>query len=74
MRLKLLPGSANFIVVPSSSNADAGHRHQMVNKWNDIIESSKTGYSALIDVNMWLGRATLDAYVLASVGCTQAMD
>ena len=37
----------------------------MVDKWNDIIENSKSGYSALIDVNMWLGKATLDAYVLA---------
>jgi len=38
----------------------------MVDKWNDILENSKTGLSSLIDVNMWLGKATLDAYVPAS--------
>ena len=46
-------------------NSDASVFYQMVNKWNDVIENSKSGYSALIDVNMWLGKATLDAYVPA---------
>ena len=40
--------------------------NQMADKWNDIIENSKSGDSALIDVNMWLGKATLDAYGVAS--------
>ena len=38
---------------------------QVVEKWNDIIESDKFGSSAIIDANMWLGRAALDACVLA---------
>ena len=36
----------------------------MADKWNDVIENSKSGRSAILDVNMWLGRATLDACVL----------
>jgi len=46
----------------------------MVDKWNDIIENSKTGYSALIDVNMWLGKATLDAYVPVSASGVREPD
>ena len=38
----------------------------MADKWNVIIENGKSGCSATIDVNEWLGKATLDAYVLAS--------
>jgi len=38
------------------------HR-QMVDKWNTIIENSKSGKSAIIDVNMWFGKATIDACV-----------
>jgi len=49
-----------------SLNSDTSSFYQMVNKWNDVIENSKSGSSALIDVNMWLGKATLDAYVPAS--------
>ena len=41
----------------------------MAEKWNDIIENTKSGCSALIDVNKWLGKATLDAYALVSVLC-----
>jgi len=33
-----------------------------VDKWNGIIENGKSGNSAIIDVNMWLGKAALDAY------------
>ena len=34
----------------------------MVDKWNEVIENGKSGNSAVIDVNMWFGKATLDAY------------
>ena len=40
----------------------SGPRRQMADKWSNIIENSKLGYSAVIDVNMWFGKATLDAY------------
>jgi len=39
----------------------------MADKWNGIIEDSKTGDSAVIDVNVWLVKATLDACVSALV-------
>ena len=42
-------------------------RCQMADKWNSIIENSKSGHSTVIDVNMWFGKATLDAYVSAAV-------
>ena len=38
--------------------------HQMVDKWNVILENSESGDSAIIDVNMWFGKATLDGCVL----------
>ena len=44
---------------------DQGPRCQMVDKWNGIIENGKSGNSAIIDVNVWFGKATLDACVLA---------
>ena len=47
-----------------TSEADSGPHHwQMADKWSDIIENSESGCSAIIDVNMWLGKATLDACV-----------
>lgn len=46
---------------------DLCHRPQMVDKWNDIIENGKSGNSADIDVNLWVGKATLDACVLILV-------
>lgn len=39
---------------------------QLVDRWSGIIENSKSGQSAVIDVTMWLGKATLDAYVMVS--------
>ena len=36
----------------------------MADKWSAIIENGKSGDSAIIDVNMWMGKATLDACVL----------
>jgi len=36
---------------------------QMADKWNGIIENGKFGDSAVIDVNLWVGKAALDAYV-----------
>ena len=36
----------------------------MADKWSAIIESSTPGHSATVDVNVWLGKATLDACVL----------
>jgi len=41
------------------------HR-QMADKWSNIIERGKSGRSAVIDANLWFGRATLDVYVLVS--------
>ena len=46
------------------SRADSGPRLQMADKWSNIIENSRSGCSVTIDVNMWLGKATLDACVL----------
>jgi len=46
---------------------DSGTRPQLADKWSEILENGKSGRSAVIDVNMWLGRATLDAYVLTPV-------
>ena len=40
---------------------DSGPWDQMADKWSSIIENGKTGNSATINVNMWLGKATLDA-------------
>lgn len=37
----------------------------MVDMWTAVIENSTSGHSAIIDVNMWLGKATLDACVVA---------
>ena len=42
-------------------DADSIPFRQMADKWSDIIEKGKSGSSAVIDVNSWLGRATLDA-------------
>ena len=39
---------------------------QMADKWSSILENSKSGDSAIIDVNMWLGKAALDACVSVS--------
>jgi len=49
------------------SEADTSPRHQMADKWSDIVENGKSGRSAVIDANSWLERATLDAYVSVSV-------
>ena len=38
---------------------------QMADKWSNIIANSKSGHSATIDVNLWFGKATLDACVSA---------
>ena len=37
---------------------------QMADKWSGIIENGESGYSAVIDVNLWVGKAALDAYVV----------
>jgi len=47
--------------------ADSGPLRQMADKWNSIIQDSTTGRSATVDVNMWLGKATLDACVSVPV-------
>ena len=54
---------------------DSG-RSQMADKWSGIVENDKSGSSATIDVNTWVGKATLDACVSVkpSVGCTWAVD
>ena len=46
-------------------DADLRACRQMTDKWSNIIENGPSGYSAVVDVNMWVGKATLDAYVLA---------
>ena len=53
--------------------ADAGPWHQMADKWSSIVESSTSGHSAIIDVNAWLGKATLDACVLFSEFCMRML-
>ena len=46
------------------SNADpASAGHQMADKWSSVIKNGNSGHSAVIDVNAWLGKATLDACV-----------
>ena len=42
---------------------DSGLCCQMADKWGGVIENHKSGHSAVIDVNEWLGKATLDACV-----------
>ena len=42
-------------------------RHQMAEIWSGIIENDKSGSSAIIDVNLWFGKATLDAWVMVLV-------
>ena len=39
----------------------------MADKWSSIIENDRSGSSAVIDANMWLGKAALDACVLTLV-------
>lgn len=46
--------------------ADLGPFNQMVDRWDEIIENGKSGYSAVVDVNMWFGKAVLDACVWTS--------
>ena len=40
----------------------------MGDKWIGIIENGQSGDSAVIDVNLWVGKAALDAYVLPLAG------
>ena len=40
---------------------DSDSYNQMADKWSSIIENSKSGHSAIINVNFWFGQATLDA-------------
>jgi len=59
---------ANFVCIrPRILGADLGPYHQMADKWNSIVENSESRDSAIIDVNAWMGKATLDACVLALV-------
>ena len=44
---------------------DSSPCHQMADKWSGIIENGRSGHSATINVNAWLGKATLDACVSA---------
>ena len=44
-------------------DADLRACRQMTDKWSNIIENGQSGYSAVIDVNLWVGKATLDACV-----------
>ena len=53
----------------SIMKANSSPRRQMADKWSGIIENGKPGHSAVIDVNMWFGNATLDAYVSIAVLC-----
>ena len=59
----------HLILKPNSSLC-----HQMADKWNDIIENSESGYSAVVDANMWLGKAALDTYVPVSTLSLWAAD
>ena len=59
---------AIFVCIqPRSLGADLGPRHQMADRWSSIIENGKFRDSAVIDVNVWMEKAALDACVLASV-------
>jgi len=49
-----------------SSRTDPGPRAQMADKWSNVIANGKSWDSATIDVNLWFGKATLDACVLVS--------
>ena len=53
----------------SKANSDPD---QMADKWSNILENSRSGNSAIIDVNMWLGKAALDACVCLSAWCAWA--
>ena len=55
----------------SIMKANSSPRRQMTDKWSGIIENGKPGHSAVIDVNMWFGKATLDAYVSIAVLCVR---
>ena len=57
---------ARELCFPLTLRADSDSCRQMVDKWTSIIENGKSGNSATIDVNMWFGKATLDACVLIS--------
>ena len=45
--------------------AYSGPHRQMADRWSNIIANGKSLHSAVIDVNMWFGKATLDACVLS---------
>ena len=53
--------------------ADSSLCHQMADKWSGIIENGKPGHSAVIDANMWFGKAALDAYVSVAVLCVRRL-
>ena len=36
---------------------------QLADKWHEVISAAGSGQAAIIDVNSWLSKATLDAYV-----------
>ena len=55
------------------AEANLGLCRQMADKWSSIIENSKARHSAVIDVNMWFGKATLDAYVSVVVLCVRGL-
>ena len=60
-------------VLPLEFGADTGPHNQMADKWSAIIENSTSGHSAIIDVNVWLGKATLDACVMAFAFCMRGL-
>ena len=49
--------------------ANSSLYHQMADKWDEIIGNSDSGNAAVIDVNAWLGKATLDTCVPVPALC-----
>lgn len=42
-------------------NFPTSFRMQLVDKWKDVIANEASGGSHVLDMPMWIGKATLDA-------------
>lgn len=40
---------------------------KMASKWVDVITADSSGKSAVLNVRLWLSKATLDAYVISPI-------
>ena len=57
----------------STLKVDSSPCCQMADKWSGTIEKGRPGQPAVIDVNMWFGKATLDAYVSVAALCAHGL-